>query len=51
MVLKGERPSRPNAAEELGFTELLWSYMQRCWEVDVNLRPTCREFLDVVENQ
>jgi hypothetical protein len=49
LVLKGERPPRPVAAETVGCSEVVWNHMQRCWQENPRTRPTCRELLDVVE--
>ncbi|KAH9832157.1 kinase-like domain-containing protein [Rhodofomes roseus] len=37
-VLAGSRPNRPNAAQ-VGLSDLVWQWMQRCWDADALRRP------------
>ena len=42
-VVQGERPAKPENASSLGFSDLLWSFVQRCWDGDLKLRPKVAE--------
>ena len=43
MVCKGLRPEKPMNASSIGFSDLLWGFVQRCWSADRNLRPKVAE--------
>ena len=49
-VLGGDRPQKPEAAESLGFTDELWSMLERCWEDDRDERPEVGEVLRCLES-
>ena len=44
-ITEGDRPKKPEAAENLGFTNGLWEILQRCWLTDVSSRPNVRTIL------
>jgi len=46
-VVSGERPSKPENAEEIGITEVLWDLLRECWRHDRTTRPTAGEVLKV----
>ena len=37
--MEGVRPRKPEAAEQLGFSEKLWEIVEQCWLEDRNARP------------
>lgn len=39
-VIDGERPGRPQGAENVWFTDDLWGTLQACWSFQPNARPT-----------
>jgi len=38
-VIQGVRPSKPENASAIGFSDSLWRFVQRCWDGDAKLRP------------
>lgn len=44
-VISGQRPLKPENAEEIGMTEVLWNLMERCWRADRATRPPTTEVL------
>lgn len=44
-VISGERPPRPENAEEVGMTEVVWDLLGECWKGDRTTRPTITEVL------
>ena len=44
-VISGERPPKPENAEEIGMTESVWELMKDCWKEDRTARPTITEVL------
>jgi len=42
-VVQGLRPAKPENASSIGFSDLLWSFVQRCWDGDSKLRPKVAE--------
>lgn len=42
-VLQGSRPKKPENASSIGFSDSLWSFVQRCWDGDMKLRPKVGE--------
>jgi len=38
-VVNGVRPHKLEKASEIGFTDLLWEFTQRCWDGEIKLRP------------
>ena len=45
MILEGIRPSKPEEATALGFTDGLWGIVERCWSADRNTRPDVKTVL------
>ena len=39
-VVEGERPGRPQGAEEVWFTNDLWEMLEQCWSPQPERRPT-----------
>jgi len=44
-VISGERPPKPENAEEIGMTEAVWDLLRDCWKEDRTARPTATEVL------
>ena len=44
-VISGERPPKPENAEEIGMTEAVWDLIRDCWKEDRTARPTITEVL------
>ena len=44
-VISGERPPKPENAEEIGMTEVLWDLLEECWREDRTKRPNISEIL------
>jgi len=44
-VVSGERPPKPENAEEIGITEVLWDLLRACWREDRTTRPAIAEVL------
>ena len=42
-ALNGRRPDKPEDASTIGFSDSLWDFTQRCWDVDMKLRPSIGE--------
>ena len=42
-VLHGVRPAKPKNAPDIGFSDLLWSFVQCCWDGEMRLRPKVAE--------
>ena len=42
-VVQGQRPEKPGNASAIGFSDWLWSFVQRCWDGDMKLRPRVAE--------
>ena len=42
-VIEGLRPAKPENASSIGFSDSLWSFVERCWDGDMNLRPKVAE--------
>ena len=42
-VVQGLRPDKPENASSIGFSDLLWGFVQRCWDADAKLRPNVME--------
>jgi len=44
-ITEGIRPKEPENATHLGFTELLWGAVERCWLEDWRARPCVEDIL------
>ena len=42
-VVEGKRPSKPENASNLGFSNSLWDFAQHCWDGKLALRPKISE--------
>ena len=42
-VIQGMRPPKPNNAPSIGLSDLLWAFVQRCWNGNMKLRPKVDE--------
>ena len=42
-VLKGGRPEMPRDAEQMGLTNDIWEFLERCWHQNPKKRPTVKE--------
>ena len=43
LVLKGGRPEMPQGAEQIGLTDEIWEFLERCWHQNPKKRPTMGE--------
>ena len=48
-VVQGERPPKPENASAIGFSDLLWSFVQRCWDGDMESRPKVARVVSQLE--
>ena len=46
--MDGERPARPQEAQELGLTDPMWDMTIRCWDQDPAQRPTMIEVIGLL---
>jgi len=44
----GERPARPQEAQEIGLVDSLWDMTVRCWHQDPAQRPTMTEVVGLI---
>ena len=42
-VMEGRQPSKPENASDIGFSNSLWDFVQRCWDGTSALRPKITE--------
>lgn len=49
-IQKGERPRKPESAESLGFSDILWRLVQMCWSESPSARPTARDLLRHIQD-
>jgi len=42
-VLRGERPRQPEDPLVIGFSDSLWAFTERCWDVEMESRPKVKE--------
>ena len=47
-VMDGQRPARPQEAQELGLTDLMWDITVRCWHQDPVQRPKMTKVVGLV---
>ena len=50
-VVRGVRPTKPENASSIGFSDLLWSFSQRCWDDNMTLRPKVGEVVKRLEKE
>src|SRR5882757_5977551 len=48
-TMRGDRPRKPETMENLGFTDELWTTVERCWRENWNERPEVKEILSSLE--
>ena len=48
-AVQGVRPTRPENASAIGFSDPLWSFVQRCWDGEMELRPKAAEVVSQLE--
>ena len=48
-VVQGLRPDKPENAPSIGFSDLLWSFVQQCWDGNMKLRPKATEIVAHLE--
>jgi serine/threonine protein kinase len=48
-VVQGVRPTKPKNASAIGFSDSLWSFVQRCWDGKMELRPKVAEVVTQLE--
>ena len=47
-IMDGERPARPEEAQELGLTDSLWDMAVRCWDRNPTQRPMMTEVVGLL---
>jgi len=54
-VILGDRPAKPENAEEIGMTEVVWYPLKECWSEDRTMRPNISDILlrlyDVIDQR
>ena len=50
-VISGERPAKPENAEEIGMTDALWNLLRDCWQEDRITRPNIRDVYWRIDSQ
>ena len=48
-VVQGVRPTKPRGASAIKFSDSLWSFVQRCWDNKMELRPKVAEVVAQLE--
>ena len=48
-VLRGARPTKPENALTIGFSDSLWGFTQRCWDGAIESRPKVGEVVTHLE--
>jgi len=48
-VVMGARPTKPENASAIGFSDLLWYFAQQCWHGDAGMRPKVGEVVMQLE--
>jgi len=48
-VVQGVRPRKPEDASAIGFSDPLWSFIQRCWDGKMEPRPKVAEVVSQLE--
>lgn len=49
-ILEGNRPSKPETAKQLGFSDELWTTVELCWREDRDARPNVEDILSSLTN-
>ena len=49
-VISGERPAKPENAEEVGMTDAVWNLLRECWKEDRTTRPTIGDIEDWIRD-
>lgn len=44
-VVSGERPAKPDNAEQIGMTDVVWDLLTKCWREDRTKRPNISDVL------
>jgi len=47
-IIDGERPARPQEAQEIGLKDSIWNMTVRCWHKDPAQRPTMTEVIGLL---
>ena len=50
-VISGERPAKPENAEEIGMTDALWNLLRDCWQEDRITRPDIFDVFRRIDSQ
>lgn len=50
-VIGGLRPTKPEDASAIGFSDSLWDFVQRCWSQDMKSRPSVVEVVELLERE
>ena len=45
-MIEGGHPDKPNNALSIGFSDKLWAFVERCWNVHMKLRPSAAEVVE-----
>jgi len=48
-LIGGVRPTKPENASTIGFSDSLWSFARRCWDHRIELRPKIAEVVSQLE--
>jgi len=48
-AVQGIRPTKPENASAIGFSDSLWDFVQRCWDGKMELRPKVAEVVSQLE--
>jgi len=48
-TVEGVHPTKPENASVIGFSDPLWSFVQRCWNGEMKLRPKVAEVVSQLE--
>ena len=48
-VVQGARPSKPENASAIGFSDSLWEFTRRCWDGEMESRPDVGRVVEELE--
>ena len=48
-LAQGARPAKPKNASAIGFSDSLWSFVERCWDGEIESRPKVAEIVAQLE--